>query len=475
MSNRERIIHMAANVPPKGDTSAQDTNQGGNPMTEAFRSAQPSGEALEKGAQFAKGLSQNPLTQSNAEPTAGGFAGSAPGNFGSGSTAGFPPPGTPAANEYTGQTPFNGPSVNEGEAGSGRTEESGTPAGFGTSWQTEQAPANRSGLRLGKGLDIGTVNIASAVQNEKGGITIKLERNAFIDINSDVYSKRMLTKLKVPYVIHNSKMIVLGDAAFELSNIFGRETRRPMKDGLISPSETDALPMIKLIIEKVLGPCQAPGEPCFFSVPAASIDKDNNVIYHQGLFEGILRKIGYTPKAMNEGHAVVFAELAEQNFTGIGISCGGGMFNICVSYKTIPALSFSISRGGDWIDQNVATVLGIPSSRATYLKERGVDLTNPTCREDEAIVIYYRNLINYTLQNIKAKFEIAHDMPEFRDPVDIVCSGGTSMIKGFEKVFSQELQGIKFPLKVSRVRRASEPLTSVAKGCLIAAAISEQG
>ena len=112
-------------------------------------------------------------------------------------------------------------------------------------------------------------------------------------------------------------------------------------------------------------------------MPAESVDKRNNVIYHQGLFEGLLRKMGYAPKALNEGHAVVFSELAEADFTGIGISFGGGMVNICVCYKTIPAVSFSISRGGDWIDQNVANVLGINATKAAFLKEQGVDLTNP--------------------------------------------------------------------------------------------------
>ncbi len=331
-----------------------------------------------------------------------------------------------------------------------------------------------SDVKLGKGLDVGTANLVSAVQNDAGGITISKERNAFIDIQSDVYSKRMLTQLKVPYVMFNDKMVVLGDAAFELSNIFGRETRRPMKDGLISPDEVDALPMIRLIIEKVLGHPQADGERCYFSVPAESVDKRNNVIYHQGLFEGLLRKMGYQPKALNEGHAVVFSELAEQDFTGIGISFGGGMVNVCVCYKTIPAVSFSIARGGDWIDGNVANVLGINATKAAFLKEQGVDLTDPQNREEEAIVIYYRNLINYVLQNIKAKFEAASEVPEFRDPIEIVCSGGTSMIQGFEEVFRDELSNMNFPLDIRGVRRAAEPLTSVAKGCLIAAAIGDE-
>ena len=115
------------------------------------------------------------------------------------------------------------------------------------------------------------------------------------------------------------------------------------------------------------------------------------------------------------------------DFTGIGCSFGGGMVNVCVSYKTIPALTFSVARGGDWIDSNAANVLGMPSSKATFIKESGMDIRNPKGREEEAIAIYYRNLISYTLTNIKNRFQMGKDMPSFNEPVDIVCAGGTSM------------------------------------------------
>ena len=328
-------------------------------------------------------------------------------------------------------------------------------------------------VALGKGLDIGTANLAAAVQNDEDGITVTVERNAFLDIGSDVYSKNMLTKLKVPYVVHNSKLIVLGESAFELANVFGKETRRPMKDGLISPAEVDAMPMIKLIIQKVLGEAREQGENCYFSVPAESIDVDNNVVYHQGLFEGMLNKLGYTAKAINEAHAVVFSELAEQDFTGIGLSFGGGMANACVCYKTIPCLSFSVARGGDWIDKNVANVLGTKMSRATYIKERGVDIRDPKNREEEAVAIYYRNLISYTLENIKNRFESGENMPMFADPIDIACAGGTSLVGGFIEVFRDEFSKIDFPIPIGRIFRSEEALQAVAKGCLVAAVIGD--
>jgi hypothetical protein len=324
-------------------------------------------------------------------------------------------------------------------------------------------------LELGRGLDVGTANLASACQDVEGNVSIKIQRNAFIDIDADDYTRSMLTKLNVQYVVINGKMVVVGDHAFELANIFNRETRRPMKAGVISPQETEAMPIEKLLLENLLGPPTQPDENCYFSIPADPIDADYNVVYHKGLFGALLKKLGYNPKPLLEGHAVVFAELANDDFSGIGISCGGGMFNVCVSYKSIPALAFSTSRAGDWIDRNVATVLGIKASRAAAIKEKGMSILSPRNREEEAVEIYYRNLISYTLENIKQRFESASGMPSFPEPVEIVCAGGTSLIGGFIEVFKQEFDAIKFPIQVKNIRRAEDALFSVSKGCLVAA------
>ncbi len=322
-------------------------------------------------------------------------------------------------------------------------------------------------VALGKGIDLGTANIAAAVQNGDGSITVTVERNAFLDIGDDVYSKNMLTKLKVPYVVHNGKLIVIGESAFELANVFGKNTRRPMSDGLISPNEVDALPVMRMIIAKVLGEPRTPGETVCFCIPAESIDVDNNVVYHQGLFQGILAKMGYTPRPINEAHAVVFAELADNDFTGIGLA------NACIAYKSIPCVQFSVARGGDWIDRNVAQVLGVKQSKATFIKERGIDIRDPKNREEEAVSIYYRTLINYVLQNVKHRFESGQNMPSFAEPVDIACAGGTSLIGGFIEVFREEFAKLDFPIPIGRIFRAEDALTAVAKGCLVAAAIGE--
>jgi hypothetical protein len=233
--------------------------------------------------------------------------------------------------------------------------------------------------------------------------------------------------------------------------------------------EPEALLVVSLIIAEMLGHPKQEGEVCAFSVPADPIDVERNVIYHRGVLETVLRKLGYTPRPMLEGHSIVFSELKEQDFTGIGISCGGGMFNICVAYKSVPALTFATSRGGDWIDNNVAHAIGMSPALVCGIKESGVDLMNPKDRVQDAIVIYYRNLIQYTLETIRHKLESAQNMPTFVKPIDVVCGGGTSMITGFIDVFRDEFEKINFPIDIATIRMANDPLKAVARGCMVAA------
>ena len=325
-----------------------------------------------------------------------------------------------------------------------------------------------------RGLDVGTMNLVGATQADDGSIKMKLMRHCFLDVDVSPFTKKMLLQQKVQYVEMGKKVYILGESAFELANIMNKVVRRPMKAGVMSPDEVDAVPIFGLLVEAVIGKAETPNIPCYYSVPACPIDADYNIVYHSGIIAGAVRSLGFVPKEMNEGHAVVFSELADQDFTGIGISFGGGMVNVCVAYKTIPAVAFSTSRSGDWIDKNVAQVLGTNVTRATALKEKGVNIKNPKNREQEAIVIYYRNLIGYTLSNIKSKFESTEGIPQFPDPVDIVCSGGTSLIGGFTEVFEEELKKINFPIPVNKVRLATEPLNATAKGCLLAALNDEE-
>lgn len=320
----------------------------------------------------------------------------------------------------------------------------------------------------GVGLDIGTMNIVSARQTS-GKPKTKRIRDAFLDLPKD--SKKMLRLSNVPFFVRDEELLVLGDEALDIANMFGKEARRPLSGGLISNSEIDAHDVLRLLIENVLGEPKTEGEHCYFSVPAAPVDADRDVIYHEGVFTGIVRDLGYTPHAANEAMAIIFSDCAKDMFSGLAFSFGAGMTNVALAMNTIEGLSFSVGRGGDWIDQGAAKSVGSTMAKMTAIKEKGIDLTAPEGRDQQAIAFYYENLINYALKQVAEKFKEIDGKFMIGKPIPIVVSGGTSRADGFLDLFKQVFESQSdFPIEISEIRAASDQMNAVALGMMIQAA-----
>lgn len=329
--------------------------------------------------------------------------------------------------------------------------------------------AKQAEVTPGVGLDIGTMNVVAA-RKSSSGIETRRVRDAFLELPLD--SKKMLKLSNVSFVERADELLILGDAAMDTANIFGREARRPLSAGLVSSSDIDAMEILGLLIKNVLGEPKVSGEHCYFSVPAAPVDKPGqDVIYHRGVLERIVRECGYTPTAGNEAMAIVYAETAKEGFSGIGISFGSGMTNIAMSVNTIEGLSFSVGRGGDWIDGGAAKSIGSTASRICAIKEKGVDINAPVGREQEAITFYYKNLIEYAIDQIALQFASVQGKFTLPKPIPIVVSGGTSKAGGFLALFKSvfDKKRKRFPIEVSEIRAASDPLNAVANGLLVQA------
>jgi hypothetical protein len=317
-----------------------------------------------------------------------------------------------------------------------------------------------------KGLDIGTMNIVSA-KKLGDSVETKLIRNVFVDVEPDALG--LLSLSNVSYFQKDGSLFVLGEDAFKLANLFKRESRRPLAKGLISPSEVDSIDILYRLIEAVLGKPDKPNELCCFSVPAQPLDSERDVIYHQAVFSKIISSLGYIPKAVNEAYAIIFSECTKYNFSGLTFSWGSGLTNCALSYKSLPILQWSNSRGGDWIDSCAATSVGKTATQMCAIKEKGFDLLSPKDRYEEAISVYYKSLIKYSLDSFVKEFQRTESGANLDEELPLIISGGTSLATGFVDLvkIAFEENYKKFPIKIKTIIHAPEPLLSVAKGLLV--------
>ena len=319
---------------------------------------------------------------------------------------------------------------------------------------------------MAKGLDIGTMNIVAANKEGNNTVTQRI-RDAFLSLPKT--SKKLLKLSGADFVETDDEILILGDHALEMANMFGKEVRRPLSKGLVSPNEVGALDVLAYMIKSILGE-PTPKEPCYFSIPANPIDNPSrDIIYHKRLFERIVSDIGYTAIPSNEAMAIIFSECAKENFTGIAFSFGSGMTNIALSNLSIECMSFSVERGGDWIDHGAAMATGLTQASVCITKEKGIDLLNPKTRIEEALSFYYKELIEYSLLMVTREFQKNKLQMVFSRPIPIVVSGGTSKAGNFLDFFKQVVNTKKLPFEISDIRQAQDPYNAVAVGLLVQA------
>lgn len=328
-----------------------------------------------------------------------------------------------------------------------------------------KAPAVTPGV----GLDCGTMNFVAARKHGQK-IDVKRVRDAFIDLPPE--NRRMLKMSATSYVEMGGRLIVVGDAALETANFVNRDARRPMAGGVISAGELDAQQIIALIMKEVLGAPSVQGEKCCYSVPAPALDvQGSDITYHSRVLGKVLSELGYSPECLNEALAVVLSECSKEQFSGIGISYGSGMTNVCLAFNGMSVFDFSLARGGDWVDFLSAKAVGTTSAKVCSIKEGGVDIMNPEGREQEAIAYHIQELIDYTIEKIIEAFSAKKSQLHITRPIPVIVSGGTSKARGFDSMFQSRFASKKasFPIAVSEVRPASDPMHAVAHGLLLMA------
>jgi nucleoid DNA-binding protein len=322
------------------------------------------------------------------------------------------------------------------------------------------------------GLDVGTSRLVLASGSAEH-MRARAELNAFITVPYSKFTENILKQNKVSYQLNGGTALqVYGNEAGRFANVFNTEVRRPMMHGTLNPNEEHGLSVMHAIIQQLVRRTKN-NETLRFSVPGAvrsGVSSAADLVYHEAMLRDMLNSMGYDSKGVNEGLAVVFAELEKENFSGIGISCGGGMCNVALAFMSIPVITFSIGKAGDYIDQSVGAVTGEVASRIRVIKEESLDLSKPPQNKYEsALHVYYDDVILSLVESLRSSLAETKNMPRIDKPIPIVLSGGTAKPKGFLDKFRQTFQTDRFPLEISEIRMAADPLTATARGCLIAA------
>jgi actin-like ATPase involved in cell morphogenesis len=329
----------------------------------------------------------------------------------------------------------------------------------------------------GCGVDIGTSNIVVARRNKEGEFVNRFHRNMLYPLDVSEEAVDLLEKSNYLYVKVGDKYFVVGEDALTLVNAIGKgEVVRPMKDGILNPSLKESSELLFYIVKTVVGPPIVEGETLRFSVPADPVDSNINNKFHEMILTNFFKKMGYDPKPVNEAMCIAYdcnpvmkEDDGDVPLSGVALSCGAGMSNIALCYKGLPLQEFSVTKSGDYIDEQASLMTGTKKGKVLKIKEKKLDLNNLdfSDRVQAALGVYYEETMERMMHHISQKFKNIES--ELDGEIEIVVAGGTSMVKGFCKKLEAIVENSDLPFNVYRVRHSDTPFYSVSQGACIRA------
>lgn len=330
------------------------------------------------------------------------------------------------------------------------------------------------------GFDCGTYNLVSATRGEGDEVKYRKEINSFIELPlENRYLFNMMKKAGVPLIEKDNIAYIVGEAAVNMAYTLKQiELKRPMKDGCLNSKEQDAFKILSIMIHSLIGKVTNDKEIVYYCIPANAVNRDTDADYHEKVVNSIFKAYNVDKKTLqaypiNEALALVYAELGQKQYTGIALSFGGGMVNFCYAIYGSSVCEFSSVNCGDWIDQQAAKATNESSTVINKAKSK-IDLSKPPVTAiDRAIQTQYRLMIEKTVANIK-KAITETDSIKSENPVDIVIAGGSSAPNGFVELIKEVIKEAKLPIEIGEIRRPDDYLYAVARGCLIAAEVSQQ-
>ena len=250
------------------------------------------------------------------------------------------------------------------------------------------------------GLDVGTSRIVAARQTNDE-IKYASQLNAFVAIPYSKMTESVLRKENVPHSVDGTEILVHGNESERFADLLKKDVRRTMARGVLNPDEPDNVKLIREITASLTGKAEK-GKKLYFTVPAAPLGAEDSLTYHEVTMRRVLSDLGFEATSINEGLAVVYAEMENTNYTGLGISFGGGLCNVCLSYLAVPVLSFSVPKAGDFIDSSAASVTGERPNRIRLMKEQSFFMNGHfESKLQEVLSVYYDDMIESVVSGMQ--------------------------------------------------------------------------
>jgi hypothetical protein len=332
------------------------------------------------------------------------------------------------------------------------------------------------------GLDLGSTEFRSI--RITNGRFVGRKIPAFYCVLDDKSSnRRLLEQAQIPYATAKEALIVIGEAALELSTLIHCPVIPVMLEGRLPWNDPVGRQVCVIMIEALVPGAEQTGSHCAISrSPLMEKEKGDS----SNFLNKILELRGYEVDALDSGTAVILAELQHYDFSGLAIVVGAESVSVSLSHFGKPIFKQAYKQGFRSIEQRFSLnrhrylwdsqgnqYLDMQSIK-NWLQSSDVSLTKPKTGDELWIAEQCENLVRSALDSMLTDLIKASKQGQFRNRLPVVISGGAAKLQGFDSIVENVLGKSGVPIRTHEAFKSSLDPYSVAKGLLVNSSLQEQ-
>ncbi|WP_437205199.1 hypothetical protein [Planctomicrobium sp. SH664] len=331
------------------------------------------------------------------------------------------------------------------------------------------------------GLDLGSSEFRSLRRQDHRLIARRIPA-VYTIVDDNPAQRRLLEQSHINYSVTNGSLVVMGEAAHEISRLLSRPIIPVLPNGELPTQDPVTRQVCAWMIDSLLPSTSSAGAPCCLVLPKGETPKSGSLSATGRFLQHIVELRGYQTEIQHPATALTLAELEEQEFTGIGLTIGAESVTLAVAHLSQPILECRNVRGSHDVLERFAHIrrkyLWDQTGNAyvdfaglqSWLRSGEISLSSPTQPDEVWLANSYEEMLLAAFTSMKRKIAgCSH--PICREPLPMVISGGACRLTGFLELVAEAIRLIGLPLQIHDLRTATFDPYSVARGLLIKATL----
>ncbi|UTF52351.1 hypothetical protein [Natronosalvus rutilus] len=313
------------------------------------------------------------------------------------------------------------------------------------------------------GLDIGTGALRSA-RNDGSETVVTTQPAAVFPLEDGVDGTDALDEEQSELSFeHDGTTYLVGTAARSAARANGTEPVPLFTNGTLEHEWCGRA--LETLVAAVLDGSDA--TECWYTTPGTLVETDGTSAEVRETVADAVAECVDEATPIGKGFAVVYDQLGEDNYTGLGVCIESQTTSVGLSYYGVPVLTCSLARGSDWLVERAAAQTDhAPDQIASVLEGFTLDPNAATGDVENALARAHDELVADLIALIRARAGDA----DFQRGISVpVAVAGDEAIVGIEFLLGGRFDAASLPFSIRGVRLAENPAESPVRGALEAA------